>query len=198
MYCCVVKVQSNELTYVRCHHRLWEWFGLKGTLNIISYQPLLHEQGHLTHGQGSIQDHLEHFEEWSIRNLSGQTVPVPHHSSKEFIPNVQAFWAAYPASHSPAPPIPSQQDCRWSVYCPACMDSEGCLTLVQHLALILVESREVHMRPLLKLLQIPLGGILTSRSVSCTTQLVESWGVPMTSKIWWSSDQVPLLSLSSS
>lgn len=102
---------------------------------------------------------------------------LPHHSSKEFIPNVQAFWAAYPASHSPAPPIPSQQDCTWSVYCPACMDSEGCLTLVQHLALILVESHEVHMRPLLKLLQIPLGGILTSRSVSCTTQLVESWGV---------------------
>lgn len=62
----------------------------------------------------------------------------------------------------------------------------------------LVECHEVQTSPLLKLLQVPLGGILSSRSVSCTTQLVESWGVPMASKMYWRSDKIPLLSLSSS
>ncbi|KAK4832517.1 hypothetical protein QYF61_023582, partial [Mycteria americana] len=44
-------------------------------------------------------------------------------------------------------------------------------TQVQDLALDLVEPHEVHMGPLLKLVQVPLDGIPSLRCVSCTTQL---------------------------
>jgi len=45
------------------------------------------------------------------------------------------------------------------------------LTQVQDLALDLVEPHEVHMGPLLKLVQVPLDGILSFRHVNCITQL---------------------------
>ena len=45
------------------------------------------------------------------------------------------------------------------------------LTQVQDLVLGLVEPHEVHMGPLLELVQVPLDGILSVRCVNCTTQL---------------------------
>ncbi|GAB0205392.1 cAMP-dependent protein kinase inhibitor alpha [Grus japonensis] len=45
------------------------------------------------------------------------------------------------------------------------------LTQVQDLALGLVELPDVHMVPLLKLIQVPPDGILSLRHVNCTTQL---------------------------
>jgi len=42
---------------------------------------------------------------------------------------------------------------------------------VQDLALGPVEPREVHMGPLLKLVQVPLDGILSLRCINCTTWL---------------------------
>ena len=74
------------------NHRIIEWFGFEGTLQIIWFQPPCHGQGHLPldHiAQSPIQSVLEHFQGGDIHSFSAQPVPVPHHpQSKEFRPYI--------------------------------------------------------------------------------------------------------------
>ncbi|KAK4829865.1 hypothetical protein QYF61_007257 [Mycteria americana] len=79
--------------------------------------------------------------------------------------------SSYPAFHPPASPSPSLQGCSQSLHPPACIDTGIAPTQVQDLALGFVEPHEVHMGPLLKLVQVPLDGIPSLRHVNCTTQL---------------------------
>jgi len=68
------------------NHRIVEWFGLEGTLEIIYFQPPGHGQGHLPPdqvAQSPIQPGLEHFQGGGIHSFSGQPVPVPHHPHSE-------------------------------------------------------------------------------------------------------------------
>jgi len=73
-------------------HRIIEWFGLEGILQIIQFQPPCHEQGHLPPdqvAQSSVQLGLEHCQGGSSHGFSGQPVPGPHHPhSEEFLPNI--------------------------------------------------------------------------------------------------------------
>jgi len=65
---------------------------LEGTLKIIWFQPLCHEQGHLPLdqvAQSSIQPGLEHCQAGGIQSFSGQPVLVFHHPhGEEFLPNI--------------------------------------------------------------------------------------------------------------
>jgi len=65
---------------------------LEGTLKIIWFQPLCHEQGHLPLdqvAQSSIQPGLEHLQGGGSHNFSGQPVPGPHHPhGEEFLPKI--------------------------------------------------------------------------------------------------------------
>jgi len=84
---------SLEFTY----HRIIEWPGLEGTSKINKPQLPCHRQGHQPPhlildqaAQDLIQSGPEHLQGQSIRNLSGQPVPAPHHSlSKELPPDIQ-------------------------------------------------------------------------------------------------------------
>ncbi|KAK4827484.1 hypothetical protein QYF61_018784 [Mycteria americana] len=60
--------------------RTIEWFGLEGTLKIISFQRPCHGQGRLPLdqvAQSPIQPGLEHFQGWGIHSFPGQPVPAP-------------------------------------------------------------------------------------------------------------------------
>jgi len=72
-------------------HRTTEWFGLKGTLKIISLHPPCHEQEHFTLGlaaQSPIQSDLEHCQGGGSHSFPGQSGPGPHHPhGEEFLPS---------------------------------------------------------------------------------------------------------------
>lgn len=75
------------------------------------------------------------------------------------------------AFHPPTPPSPL---CRATLYCFTAQHVliQGIApTQMWNLACGFVESHEVHMCPLDKLVQVPLAGILAHRPVSCTSQL---------------------------
>jgi len=75
-----------------------------------------------------------------------------------------------PAFHPPIPPSSSWQGFSQSLD-PPVLTLEVAPTRVQDPALGLVKPHEVHMGPLLELVQIPLDGILSLRCVSHTTEL---------------------------
>ncbi|KAK4828650.1 hypothetical protein QYF61_000298 [Mycteria americana] len=75
-----------------------------------------------------------------------------------------------PAFHPPVPPNPSPQGCTHPFIPQPVLIPGVALTHVQDLALGLAEPHEVHMGPLLELIQVPLDGILSLRNVSHTTQ----------------------------
>ena len=78
------------------NHRIIEWFRLEGTPRV-KFQFPSHRQGHQPPelvldqvAQGLVQPHLEHLQGWHIHSLSGQPVPVPHHSlCKELSSDIQ-------------------------------------------------------------------------------------------------------------
>jgi len=76
------------------NHTITEWFGLEGTLKIISFQSPCHGQRHLPPdqvAQSPVQPGLECFQGRGIHSSSGQPVPVPHHPySKEFLSYIQS------------------------------------------------------------------------------------------------------------
>ena len=72
-------------------HRIIKWLVLEETPSVIKFQIPCHKQGYQPPdpvldqvAQGPIQPGLEHFQWWSIHSLSGQPVPAPHHSVKNF------------------------------------------------------------------------------------------------------------------
>ena len=67
----------------RTHHRFIEWFKSEGTFKGYLVQLPWIKQGYLQLDQAAqspIQPDLECLQGWGIHHLSGQTVPVPHHS----------------------------------------------------------------------------------------------------------------------
>lgn len=86
-----------------------------------------------------------------------------------------AFWAGRvlcllrcSLSCTPSPPW---QGCSASVPPPACGDTGIALTQLQHLALGPVKTHDIPTSSLLELVQVPLDGIPSFRSVNCTSQL---------------------------
>jgi len=76
---------------VKGYHRCIEWLGLEGTSKIIKFQPpccrmsyQVLDQAPAQAAHSPIQPGLEHLQGWGIHNLSGQPVPVLHHSLKNF------------------------------------------------------------------------------------------------------------------
>jgi len=76
-----------------------------------------------------------------------------------------------PAFHPPVPPSPSQRAALTHFIPQPVLIAGVAPTQVQDSALGLVEPHEVHMGPLLQLVQVPLDGILSLRHVNHTTQL---------------------------
>jgi len=84
-------MQIHAISWAQHGMVIIEWFGLEGTPRIIKLPPPCHRQGHPPPelvldqaAQGPNQPGLEHFQGWSVHNLSGQPVPAPHHSVKNF------------------------------------------------------------------------------------------------------------------
>jgi len=75
-------------------HRIIEWFGLEGTLQIISFQPPCHGQGHLLPDQAAqtpVQPGLERCQGGGSHSFSGQPGPGPHHPhGEDFLSHVQS------------------------------------------------------------------------------------------------------------
>lgn len=70
-----------------------QWFGLEGTERTFEFQSSCHRQGHQLPDlvldqavQDPIQPGIEHFQVWSIHNLSGQPVSAPYHSHSKELP----------------------------------------------------------------------------------------------------------------
>ena len=82
----------GETRWPSQNHRITEWFGLEGTLELIWFPPPCHEQGHLPPdqvAQSSIQPGLEPCQGGGSHSFSGQPVSVPHHPhGEEFLPNI--------------------------------------------------------------------------------------------------------------
>ena len=93
--------------------RIIEWFGLEGTLHIISFQPPCHGQGPLPpdqFAQSPIQPGLEHCQGGGSHSFSGQPMPGPHHPhGEEFLPCIWSksapfqFKATGPCPTTPCP-----------------------------------------------------------------------------------------------
>jgi len=69
-----------------------EWFGLEGTLKIISFQPPCYGHGPLPPAQGAqspVQPGLEPCQGGGSHSFSGQPGPGPHHPHREeFLPYI--------------------------------------------------------------------------------------------------------------
>ena len=84
------------ISYTESQSRILESYELEGTLEGPSSPNPCNEQGHLQlHqvAQSPVQPDLECLQGWSIHCLSGQPVPVPHHSYYNFflISNLNLF-----------------------------------------------------------------------------------------------------------
>jgi len=86
------KITDLQVTTELRNHRIIEWFGLEGSLQIIEFHPLCHGQGHLPPdqvAQSPVQPGLEHCQGEGSHSFSGQPVPVPHHRhGKEYLPYI--------------------------------------------------------------------------------------------------------------
>jgi len=90
----VVEISTLAPRTVQLSHKITEWLELEGTSRIMDLQPPCHRQGHQSPhlildraAQGPIQPGLKHLQGWGIHNLSGQLVPVPHHSHSKELPS---------------------------------------------------------------------------------------------------------------
>jgi len=81
---CKQVILLREQAASTADHRTIERFGLEWTFRGHLAQPPCSEQGHLQLdqvAQSPIQPGLEYFQGWGLHYLSGQPVPVLHHTN---------------------------------------------------------------------------------------------------------------------
>ena len=134
---------GSSLPPAQAQSQIIEWFGLEGTLKIISFHPPCHGQGHLPPdqvAQSPIRPGLEHCQGGGSHSFSGQPIPVPHLPHSE---DLQIFFdaaagsapssrqASSSAEHTPFWCRQGPCSCLWARCASSCLEmpAELCIQL---------------------------------------------------------------------